>query len=75
MDRSITLITPDLMRERGAEAFDRGLGVEDHEMNHDAAARKDWQFGWHARRIQRSRERGNQAAQQAPTEALGRAAA
>jgi hypothetical protein len=60
MDRSITLITPELMQQLGADAFDRGLGADDHDMNHSAQARKDWQFGWHQRRIERSLARADQ---------------
>jgi hypothetical protein len=63
MDLSIRLITPEIMRELGADAFDRGLGVDDHGMNPWVSARKDWQYGWHQRRIERSRARGNQLQQ------------
>jgi hypothetical protein len=59
VDTSITLITPDMQRERGAHAFDQGLGVDDHHMNPGAPAIRDWQFGWHTRRIERSRKAGN----------------
>jgi hypothetical protein len=63
MDGSIKLITPELMRELGAEDYSRGLGVNDHGMNPGAAAIKDWQFGWHTRRNERSRLDGNQVQQ------------
>lgn len=63
MDTSIRLATPELMRERGAAAFDAGLGVDDHGMNWSAPARKDWQYGWHARRVERSRLSGHQVQQ------------
>jgi hypothetical protein len=59
MDHSIRLITPEIMRELGADAFDRGLGVDDHGMNPWVPARKDWQYGWHMRRVQRSGQAGN----------------
>lgn len=54
MDHSITLITPELMRERGADAFYQGLGIDDHGLPPGSAARKDWQFGWHTARIERA---------------------
>jgi len=63
MDTSITLITPEYMRASGARAFDEGLGVDDHNMNWHAPARKDWQYGWHARRVECSRQAGNVAHQ------------
>lgn len=49
MDCSIQPVTPALMRERGAEAFDRGLGIDDHNMNPDAIAISDWRKGWQER--------------------------
>lgn len=55
MDLSISIVTPEIMRERGAEAFDQGRGVDDRHMNPGALARKDWQFGWHTRRIETKR--------------------
>lgn len=58
MDHSI--ISRDTIKARGAAAFDKGLGVDDHNMNPGAPAIADWQFGWHTRRIQHSRARGNQ---------------
>lgn len=57
MDQSIKLITPELWQERGAAAFDQGRGVDDHYMNPGAAAIRDWQFGWHTRRIERAQMR------------------
>lgn len=59
MDRSISLVTPDMQRARGADAFDEGRGVDDHHMNPGAPAIKDWQAGWHQRRVERSRKAGN----------------
>ncbi len=64
MGRSITLVTPEIMQELGGDAFDRGLGVQDHDMNPGSPAIRDWQFGWHTRRIQRSRERAHPATPQ-----------
>ena len=49
MDLSIKPVTPALMRKRGADAFDRGLTLDDHGMNHGAAAIADWKSGWLAR--------------------------
>ena len=54
MDLSIRLTTPTLMIDRGAAAFDAGLGVNDHGINESSPARKDWQYGWHMRRIESS---------------------
>lgn len=56
MDFSITLITPENMRERGAEAYDQGLGEHDHGLV-DREAIKHWQAGWHIRRVERAQER------------------
>lgn len=64
MDLSITLITPDIMRELGAADYDRGLGINDHGMNPGSLAIKDWQCGWHGRRIERSRMLAHQDGQQ-----------
>ena len=50
MDYSIRPVTPEIMRERGADAFDRGLGVDDHNMNPGVAAIADWRKGWMDRR-------------------------
>lgn len=60
MDISIRSVTPDMQRDRGAQAFDDGRGVDDHYMNPGSPAIKDWQYGWHQRRIERSRKTGNQ---------------
>jgi hypothetical protein len=38
MDHSISLVTPEIMRERGAAAFDEGRGIDDHHMNPGAPA-------------------------------------
>lgn len=53
------IISRDTIKARGAAAFDKGLGVDDHHMNPGAPAIRDWQFGWHTRRIERSRKTGN----------------
>lgn len=54
MDTSI--VSREEMRQRGARAFDEGRGVEGHNMNPGAPAIKDWQYGWHTRRIERAKE-------------------
>lgn len=46
MDDSIKAVTPALMRKRGADAFDRGLTLDDHGMNPWAPAVADWKSGW-----------------------------
>ena len=46
MDAAIRIITPEIMRKRGADAFDRGLTLDDHGMNPSAAAIADWKTGW-----------------------------
>lgn len=50
MDTSIRPVTPEFMRERGARAFDAGLGIEDHNMNPWVDAVADWRKGWMERR-------------------------
>jgi hypothetical protein len=52
MDHSIRPVTPQIMRERGAQAYDMGLGINDHHMNPSALAIADWQAGWMERRAQ-----------------------
>lgn len=58
MDLSIRPVTPQIMAERGAQAFNDGLGINDHDMNPGSRAILDWQAGW--RLAERSRARGNQ---------------
>lgn len=53
-DLSIRLITPDVHEDRGAKAYDDGLGVNDHGLPEDSRARKHWQCGWHRQRVVRS---------------------
>lgn len=50
MDLSIQAVTPEIMRQFGADAFDRGLGINDHNMNPWVPAVADWQKGWRDRR-------------------------
>ena len=50
MDESIRPVTPEIVRERGAKAFDDGRGIDDHHMNPGSPAIKDWQQGWRDRR-------------------------
>lgn len=57
MDSSI--ISYDAMPDRGAQAFDSGIGVDDHGLEPGSRAAKLWEFGWHGRRVEYSRERGN----------------
>ena len=52
MDHSITLVTPAMNRQRGADAFDRGVGIDDHGMNPWAPAVADWRKGWQERQAQ-----------------------
>jgi len=42
------IVTHAMMMDRGAAAFDKGLGIDDHDMNHGAAAIQWWQAGWRA---------------------------
>jgi hypothetical protein len=49
MDLSIRPVTPQIMRQRGADAFDRGLGIDDHNMNIGVPAIADWQAGYRER--------------------------
>jgi hypothetical protein len=65
MDLSISVVTPDMQFDRGAQAYDEGRGVHDHYMNPGAPAIRDWQYGWHTRRVERSRANACQAAQRA----------
>ena len=52
MDLTIRPVTPEIMRQRGADAFDEHRGIDDHHMNpHTSAmAIADWQQGWRDRR-------------------------
>jgi len=58
------IISRETIRRRGAAAFDQGLGQDDHNMNPGAAAIKDWQFGWHTRRIEKTQAERKPARQQ-----------
>lgn len=49
MDLNIRPVTPAIMRARGADAFERGLGIDDHDMNPWSSAVSDWQAGWRQR--------------------------
>lgn len=48
-DCSIQAVTPEIMRQRGADAYDRGLGIDDHGMNPWSPAVADWRKGWQER--------------------------
>lgn len=52
MDLSIKPISAEIMRERGAQAFDEGLREGDHGLL-DREQIKNWQYGWHTRRVER----------------------
>ena len=52
MDHSIALVTPAMNRQRGADAFDRGVPIDGHNMNPGSPAIADWQQGWRDRRAQ-----------------------
>lgn len=52
MDLSIRPVTPQIMQDRGADAFDQGLGIDGHDMNPGSRAIVDWQCGW----LQRQRQ-------------------
>lgn len=52
-----SIISRETIRARGASAYDAGRGVDDHRMNPGSPAIKDWQFGWHTRRIEREQKR------------------
>lgn len=57
MDQSISLVTPSMNRQRGADAFYRGISIDDHHMNPGVPAIADWQAGWlSAQAIDRARE-------------------
>jgi len=49
MDHSITIVTPAMNRQRGADAFDRNVPIDGHNMNPGAPAIADWQKGWRDR--------------------------
>lgn len=51
---AIPAITPEIMRQFGAESFDDGLAVDAHCMPPGSRTAKDWEAGWHARRVERS---------------------
>jgi hypothetical protein len=57
MDISIRPVTPQIMQDRGADAFDRGLGIDDHDMNLGSLAIVDWQIGWRHRQRQEQEDR------------------
>jgi hypothetical protein len=63
MDESITLVTPQMHRARGAEAFDRGLDIRDHGMNPWVPAVADWQAGYRERQAEVRRQEAHAAAE------------
>jgi hypothetical protein len=52
MDESIRPVTPEMMRQFGADDFDRGLGIDDHGMNPWVPAVADWKAGYLERKAQ-----------------------
>jgi hypothetical protein len=52
MDESIRPVTPEMMRQRGADAFDNGHGIDDHNMNPWSPAVADWREGWMQRQAE-----------------------
>ena len=71
MDPSIKAATPDMMRERGALAFDQGRGIDDHHMNPSAPAVTDWRLGWMERRAERRAEHAHSCVDQLLILAMG----
>lgn len=58
-----------VMFDRGAAAFVKGHGVDDHHMNPGSPAITEWQNGWHNAR--RAYERCTQPQAQAVTRSAG----
>ena len=48
----LPVISRETIRQRGADAFDRGLSINDHGMNPWAAAVADWQVGYLQRKAE-----------------------
>jgi hypothetical protein len=46
------IVSRETIRQRGADAFDRGVPIEGHNMNPWVDAVADWQQGWRDRRAQ-----------------------
>jgi hypothetical protein len=44
-----SIVSRETIRQRGADAFDRGISIDGHEMNWFAPAVEDWQKGWRDR--------------------------
>lgn len=65
MDLSITRITPAVQRERGAHAFDQGLGLGDHGLT-DTPGIVQWTAGYikRQRELELSRKAGQVPGQQ-----------
>lgn len=55
MDLSIALVTPEMQRQRGADAFDRGVPIDGHQMNPGRPAIVDWMRGWRLRQLETMR--------------------
>ena len=54
---SYEIISREMIRAKGAAAFDKGLGHDDHGMNPGSPAIEDWQLGYRQRRDQVQQER------------------
>ena len=51
------IVSRELIRAKGAAAFDKGLPHDGHQMNPGSPAIDDWQLGWRQRRDQVAQER------------------
>lgn len=51
------IVSRDMIRAKGAAAFDKGLKHDQHGMNPGAPAIDDWQLGWRQRRDQVAQEK------------------
>lgn len=50
-DLSIRRLTPEILRQRGAEDYERGFGPGDHGLT-DPEQIKHYEFDWHQRRVE-----------------------
>jgi hypothetical protein len=46
------IIKRETIQKLGAEAYDKGRGIDDHGMNPGSAAIADWRLGWIERRAE-----------------------
>jgi hypothetical protein len=54
MDESIRIVPPEFWFNRGAQAYDQGLGIDDHNMNPWSPAVADFRKGWQQRQAERA---------------------